>query len=404
MEPDAAGQEGHRRQGKSVLFVLPYTEPAGTERHTLTLARGLLARGWRAALVAPPGGLLSAFIEAGLAHDPFPRLEQRPLTAIGRFRRALHAAITREAPDLIHIHGGHELIFLSRRVRSARHLPLVFTAHGYFSARPDLDYRLAAWTANRFADAVICVCHTEADRLARSGLRREKIRVVYNGIPDERAMHPKPSAGVSREALGLDPAATIIGGIGRLERQKGFDSLVEAFARVRAERPERKLQLVLVGAGSERTALQAYARAHGLADGEAIVFLGQRRDVPALLRQLDILAVPSRQEAFPLIVLEGMACGLPVVASSVGGIPEMITDGETGKLVPPERPAELAAAIGRLIDEPLLRRRIGAAARRRFEAEFTADRMVSRTEAVYGAVLGARAPMHVPQGAGSFSS
>jgi glycosyltransferase involved in cell wall biosynthesis len=140
-----------------------------------------------------------------------------------------------------------------------------------------------------------------------------------------------------------------------------------------------------VGDGPLRNSLEQLAQALGVSDH--VAFLGTRSDVPALLQQVTIGVNSSQNEGFPNAIIEYMAANLPVVATNVGGVPELVIDGETGTLVPSDNPSALADALLYLLRTPVVARRMGAAGRRRVEEHFTAQRMVRETEAVYEALL-----------------
>jgi L-malate glycosyltransferase len=169
---------------------------------------------------------------------------------------------------------------------------------------------------------------------------------------------------------------------------KRVGDVVAVFAAIRAQRPAR---LRLVGDGPDRPGLAADVAARGL--GADVEFLGEQIDLPAVMRDADLFLLPSETESFGLAALEAMACGLPVIASAVGGLPEVIADGETGTLCPMGDVAAMTAATRRLLDDVPLRVRFGAAARHRAETQFRRDPAVDRYLDVYRRVLGRRAQL-----------
>jgi glycosyltransferase involved in cell wall biosynthesis len=171
--------------------------------------------------------------------------------------------------------------------------------------------------------------------------------------------------------------------IGRLMRQKGHDLLIEAMPPLAARFPE--LAVVVIGHGSLRDRLTRQAGDLGVAD--VLHLPGHRTDARMLLDAADVFVLPSRQEGLPLVALEAMDVGLPVVGTDVIGTAEVVVDGETGALVPPGDAPALGAALARLLDDPQLRATYGEAGRRRYLAEFTAKRMAAETFAVYEDVL-----------------
>ncbi len=266
----------------------------------------------------------------------------------------------------------------------------VIIAHEHWSSKASREV-VVDRLLYRLGDAIIVP--SEASKrlvMAREHLPAAALHVVYNGVD------PAPFAGgegraAIREEWGVPPDVVLAGCVGRLSADKGGqDVLLEAVARLRATHPA--LRLVYVGEGPLRAGLEAQAAARGL--DSAVLFVGQRRDVPRLLRALDVFILPSLREAFPIAVLEAMAAARPVIATDVGGVPEVVQAGETGLLVPPNDVAALTEALGRLVTDPGLAARLGRAGQARVHAEFTIDRMVDRVEALYTALAGARLRGH----------
>jgi glycosyltransferase involved in cell wall biosynthesis len=209
----------------------------------------------------------------------------------------------------------------------------------------ELQRRLKRWSSRRLA-AHVAVGHGSARELEREiGLPHGSIRVVYNGVPEVR-LEP-------RDRVAEGP---VVGSLGRLHAQKGYDVLVRALPDLPG------VTAVLVGDGEERSALEELAERLGVADRLRI--LGWTDDARSQLTSFDVFALPSRYEGFPLSIVEAMQAGLPVVASDVGSIAEALDAGRAGVLVPPDDPEALAAAIAGLIDDEPRRARIGEHARR----------------------------------------
>jgi starch synthase (maltosyl-transferring) len=230
------------------------------------------------------------------------------------------------------------------------------------------------------ADRIICVSARVRDYAEQViGLPPARLVVVPNGIDLARYTLKTP------QAAGTGSQPVQIGYVGRLDPVKGVTHLLGAAALLRESAPSLAWALTLVGDGSERAALEAEAAALELA--ERVRFLGARSDVPALLPTFDLLVLPSLYEGMPNVALEAMASGLPVVATAVGGTPEVVLHGETGLLVPPAEAAALAGALAALAVDPARRARLGAAGRARVERHFTIDAAVRRTEALYRDLL-----------------
>jgi glycosyltransferase involved in cell wall biosynthesis len=216
------------------------------------------------------------------------------------------------------------------------------------------------------------------DLIRYDWVRPESIEVIPTGI-DLTPFQLDGDPAKVRAELGLPPDAYVFGTVGRLERPKGHVYLLRAFEQV--VKTNARARLVLVGDGSLAKPLQEEAARLGLA--ERVAFAGSRRDVPYLLRAMDVFVFPSLWEGQGLALVEAMASGLPVVASRVGGVSEVITDGTCGQLVPPGSPEALADAMLAVMASPARAREMGAAGRARAEAVFGASRMIKRLEDLY---------------------
>ena len=238
--------------------------------------------------------------------------------------------------------------------------------------------RLLAELVVRAADRII----VNAELLRPSGRAGQRTDVIASGV-DTDVFRPTDSDAEAKVRLGLAADRPVIGTVGRLEPRKGTATLVAAVAALRAE-GRHDATLVVVGDGPLRAELAAGAERLGIRSH--VRLLGDRADVSAVLAALDVFVLPSRTEGMSNALLEAMAMARPVVATAVGGTPEVIADGESGLLVAADDPTAMAAAIGRLLDAPVLAARIGAAARQTVEARYGARSMVRRLEAVYAAV------------------
>lgn len=214
--------------------------------------------------------------------------------------------------------------------------------------------------AYALAHCVVANSGAAAERLRRERLHPGSIRVISNGVEScER---------VPRERVGAIRAVTVA----NLRPEKGHDVLIDALA----GRPDlRNVRVDFIGDGPCRAQLEARARARGVAG--RVNFAGERRDVPELLAAADLFVLPSRTEALPNGVLEAMAAGLPVVACRVGGIPELIEEGVTGLLVPPDDPGALAAAIAQIVEDPIRASAFGSAAKAAADARYSIARMIA---------------------------
>jgi glycosyltransferase involved in cell wall biosynthesis len=226
---------------------------------------------------------------------------------------------------------------------------------------------------------IVAISERIADVMRAFGVSDERLRVVHSGIDASRF----DVAPLARASLGVAEDAPLLGNVAALVDHKDQRTLIAAMPAVLQRLPQ--LRLVIAGEGPLRPALEAQIAA--LQVGHAVTLLGQRSDVPRLLRTLDAFVLSSKEEGLGTSVLDAMACGLPVIACAGGGIPEMVRDGETGYLVPPQQPAALADAIIRAFTQRDATRAIVQAASARLDAQFTAERMVEGNIAVYDEAL-----------------
>lgn len=360
----------------SILYIIPYLSIGGTEKHLLDLVRGFSDQ-YELFLLAPPGETLNWFQGEKIAYYPFPRLEQRPVSGLKTFFRHLKEILSGRKIDLIHIHAAPELVMLTRMV--AGKIPVVLTVHGFHGPFKALDYWVCARLSNLFATRVVTVATAEEEILLKKGIRKSLIQTIHNGVPDPRQMT------LTRPEIfnSFAPGKTVIGVIARLETTKGVNYLLQALATLIPEFPD--LQLVIVGTGSKEKELRELTTKLGL--DSLVIFAGYQQRVHDYLHRFEALVIPSLHEAHPLVLLEALGHGKPVIATTVGGIPEVIMDGENGLLVPPADSPALATALRRLLKEPRLRERLGANARATYEERFAASRMVAETDRVYQTLM-----------------
>jgi glycosyltransferase involved in cell wall biosynthesis len=227
-------------------------------------------------------------------------------------------------------------------------------------------------------DRLIVVSRAIEEKIREEGRRGIPVSLIYNGVDLQRYNHQQPCCTLHDE-YSIPEDAPIVGVVARLEAEKGHRTLLDAWPDVLAAQP--RAWLLIVGEGSERDALEAQAASLGIA--ERVVFTGRREDVPAVTAALDVSVLPSYREAQGLSVLEAMALSRPVVASKVGGIPEMIDDGVSGLLVPPNDCEALAAAIVRLLSDHPLADVIARRGHDMVHERFCIEKMVTSVESIY---------------------
>jgi len=317
-----------------------------------------------------------------------------PDDAIAVGALAAHLALIR--PDVIHNHmyraelvGTRAAIALG--VIGHRRPYVVSTIHSSRVRSPEDREQLRRLTPQM--DQLIAVSHAMERKIVEEGRATAPVRLIYNGVDLERYEHQEPCCTL-RDEYGMEPGSQIVGVVARLEPEKGHPTLFEAWPRVLHQVPDA--YLLVVGEGSRRAELERLAR--DLRIAHRVVFTGRRDDVPAVTAALDVAVLPSYREAQGLTILEAMALSRPVVASNVGGIPEVIHDGVTGLLVPPHDAEALARAITRVLTDHPYADMIAKAGHDLVHDRFCVELMVKEIEAIYDA--GARAVRLSPVAAG----
>lgn len=342
----------------------------GSERHLLTLLPALAEHGIEPSFVGLHGGGDPAPFYAHLRRAGIPHLS----TSAWGLRRALRQL----RPELVHTHLVHADVF---GALAAGATPLVTTKHNDdpFRAGP---FRHVERLLARRARAVICITEALARfQVERVGIPRAKLVVVHYGLDA-----PPPSWG-ENPPLALPEHARVLLALSRLVPQKGLDVAVRALPAIRRAHPEAVL--VVAGEGPERGALEELADTLGV--GVAVFLPGRAGDVSALLERAELLVHPARWEGFGLVLLEAMLASKPVVATRVSSIPEIVVDGETGRLVVPDDPRALAEAVVGVLDDP---GSLGGAGRARALERFSAGEMARKTASVYADAIRTTASAH----------
>ena len=302
------------------------------------------------------------------------RLECRSLLSNVAWVR-LYKLLRSESIDILHAHMPRVSVPGTILARLARVPVLVSHEHGWsFQGKPVrrfLDRNVVA----RGSDVLLAVSEWDRRHIVEvERIPAERIRILPNGIASE------PEDGHDlRGELGVPPDAWLVGAVGRLYPEKGYDDLIRAIALLKQD--FSPILCVIAGHGPDQERLQALIDDLDLS--REVRLLGRRQDVPAVIRGLDVAVLSSKHEGSPLAVMEYMAGAAAIAATAVGGVSELIEDGVHGLLVKPGDPAELAAAIGRLLGDRPLASRLGQAARERQLANFDLDVMVSRLEDLY---------------------
>lgn len=291
--------------------------------------------------------------------------------------RELAAYLRRNEIDLLHAHMFRAEVIGTRAAMAAGTAVIVATVHSS-RVRSDEDVATLAGLTQHMDRLIVPSSSIQAK--VRAERRDTRFSVIPNGVDLDRFSAPTPDCGL-REEIGMPPDGLLLGVVARLEPEKGHRFLVAAMPEILAAAP--RTWLVIVGEGSLAGDLRDQAAALPVPARDRVVFTGRREDVSAITADLDVAVLPSLREAQGISLLEAMARRVAVVASAVGGIPEVVTDGVDGLLVPPADPAALAGAVGRLLTDAGQRRRLGEAGYRTVAERFSIDAQVRRIEALY---------------------
>jgi glycosyltransferase involved in cell wall biosynthesis len=308
--------------------------------------------------------------------------------------RSLTAYLVRNEVDLLHAHMYRAEVVGARAALAAGTAVVMATVHSSRVRSAEDIATLAALTP--VMDRLIVPSASIVAKVRGEGRGGASFSVIPNGVDLDRFDLPVTACALRRE-FSIPARAPLLGVVARLEPEKGHRYLIEAMPAILRGAPET--WLVIVGEGSLEGELRALAASLPLPARNRIVFTGRREDVSAITGDLDVAVLPSLREAQGISILEAMARRKPVVASAVGGIPEVLTNGVDGLLVPPADPAALADACIRLACSPELRQRLGEAGRATVEARFSLDAMVRRIEELYDEELvraGALPPERAP--------
>jgi len=370
-----------------ITYVLPNVESGGTERHVLSLARRLDRSHFSLSMVTTAGG--------GSLYDDFSSL--MPVTVLGepkrskRFRKGplehlrtiwvVARLLRRSTPDILHAYlpAANVIGPMAARFSGVPRVIVSKRALAEYKAHYPLLRRVEP-LGNRLADVIL----VNSDAVRRDVERTErhwdgKFRKIYNGVAPIGRWEPDETMAFRRRE-GIPADAFVALCVSNFYLYKGHEELVEAAARIVPAFPNAIFLLV----GRDSGTLDATkARVRERRIEGSVRFVGSRTDVPDLLRVSDLFVHPSREEGFSNAILEAMAAGLPVVACDVGGNPEAVVDGETGRLVPPRDPERLAGAMVELIEDESKRKVFGDAGLRRAAERFSLDRMVGEMESLY---------------------
>lgn len=355
----------------NILQIVPEMNVGGVERGTYDLAIALAKKGHKSVVISNGGELAEKLSGTEVIHYRLP-VHDKNLLMMWRMTREVEKIIEQEKIDIVHVRSRVPAwvgFWASRK----RCVPFVTTCHGYYSNH----FFSRVMGLGKF---VIAISHAVARHMIEDfNVPRSRIRLIPRGVDLTQFPYRgeiKPAEGEKEVTVGI---------IGRVTPLKGHSDFLRAMTKVIQEFPNCRVWIV-GDAPKEKEDyldhLQRLTRRLGLS--RQVEFLGNRSDIAEILRLLDVLVLSTvTPEAFGRVIMEAQAIGVPVVATRVGGVVDVIEDQKTGLLVPPSDPLTLSAAILRILKDPILARSLVEAARRRVEEEFSLEKMVSRTTAVY---------------------
>ena len=342
----------------------------GQEIRTLAETRWLIGHGWNALITCQPDSLLLR--EARTASVPVEPIRMRSATDVGAFRR-LRRLIRERGVSLVHTHSSVDSWLGSLAAKSLRS-PVVRSRHVSIPIRHPLVYRLA--------DRIITSGQAVRATVIDAGIAPEKIVVVPAGVDTEQ-FHAGVSGKSVRDELGLG-GVSVIGLVANIRGSKGHNVFLDAARTMLAAAPDTHFLIVGDGVGFD----EVKGRVQRMGLESRVILTGFRRDVPEVMAALDVLVLPStRSEATSQVIPQALAVGTPVVGSDVGGIPELVRDGETGRLVPPGDSGALAQAMLASLREPERSRAMARTGQAMILSQYTFDAAMARTTDVYRALL-----------------
>ena len=328
----------------------------------------------------PDNQLVSAAGGLGIPIEIVPETGPFDLTVL----RALREVFKRRGADIVQTHGikSHFLVSLLGR----RNFRWIAFHHGYTTE--DLKarfYHLFDRWSLRHADFVVTVCGEFANLLEHRGVRRNRISVIHNSVKIEVHNSRAKSTETTRQQRGVSREERVILAVGRLSSEKGHNCLIDAISRIRSASPDLKLKVLIAGSGPSEGELKAQIDNEGLS--EQIKLLGHCPDVKSLFSIADLFVLPSLSEGSPNVVLESMAASVPIVATRVGGVPELVNDGESAILVPPADSEALKNAIIELLLNPSRAAQLASVAFENARSTFSTSQYDERLLSIYDGVI-----------------
>jgi glycosyltransferase involved in cell wall biosynthesis len=377
-------------QPARVMKVSPTFLCGGTEGQFTALARAIDAQRFEVncACLRRVGDLDAALHDRGIPLTEYPITSFfHPACAMQQARFA--SDMVTSGFDVVHAYSFYGNVFAIPPARLARVPVVIASIRDCGPYLTPLQQRVQRVVC-RLADCVLVNATAVKNWLVAGGYDGSRVAVVRNGVDVHRFMHT-PDVAAIRAELGVSADAPVVGVVSRLVPLKGLEEFLLAAGTISASFPDARFVIVgeaTPGGSGYEAGLRTLAQSLGL--GDRVVFAGRRTDIPEVLAAFSVAVLPSLSEALSNVLLESMAAGVPVVATTVGGTQEVVTDSDTGLLVPPSDPAAIASAVNELLGNRELAARLGAAGRTLVMREFSLERMTRSTEQLYADLLAVR--------------
>jgi sugar transferase (PEP-CTERM/EpsH1 system associated) len=367
----------------NILFVNYSLDVGGIETLILELSKRLNPSRFKPEIcvLSTKGNLGNEFENAGITVHPLNKKEGLGWSIPFKLSRI----IKERGIDILHSQNQSSWLYAAIAAKLAR-IPLVHTVHSNVSFNNPHPHRwlLLQRHLAKHTRLIICVANSNAKFMQeKQHIPAEKIRVVYNGIEPEIYSSAASDPESKKMELGITKGDVIIGNVARFSPPKDHENLIRAFKQVLQSVPAAKL--LLIGDGPLEYKIKSLVSKLGL--GNQVKFLGRRRDIPGLLKTFDVFVLPSSSEGLPMAILEAMASGLPIIATNVGGNPEVVINEETGIIVPAKNPGALAEATCRLLSNRNEARNMGVRGQNRVKGYFTFEAMAREYAAIYESLL-----------------
>jgi len=359
-----------------IVLVIASLRTGGKEKLVIDLLRHLNPERFSVTVCVMNGGeLLSEIPPQITVHANLAQFKGDVIGFAARLGRILRTT----QPDLVYCLSYRIPSWVSRLWAAGLHIPVIYELHGVGQVGDrhlDITERLLF---NRLTAHMIAIGNGMRDNFIHDGFPANQITVIPNGIDTERYRPQINRQQLKASILSVDADTPLIGCIAQLRPEKNLGLLLRVFANIRQSHPNT--QLIMVGDGSERPTLEGQIQQLGLGDG--VQLLGMRSDIPNVLNCFDVMVLTSSTEASPLVILEAGACGVPVVATDVGEIHQMIIDGKTGLLAPNGDQTALTEHIRTLLNDDALRQMMGMAARDHIQTQYSIRASVAARETLF---------------------